>query len=255
MRFLPLSLAAVLALFVALPAAAQERSFNFALRGGIAAGPEYPGSDGFKAGPDLGFTFGALEWGRMNVGNGVHGIPDAGLSMRGALRVVGSRDAAETPALAGLEDIDRAVELGLGVTYSQTAWTAFGEVRKGVTGHSAVTGTVGADLIFRPSDHWLVKAGPRVNFGDSDYANTYFGVSAAEAAASRFAAHDAQGGALGAGVEVQGTYFLDDTWALEGAISYERLLGDAADSPITATGSEDQWRLRIGVSRMFTLNF
>ena len=60
---------------------------------------------------------------------------------------------------------------------------------------------------------------------------------------------------MSAGIEVQGTYFLDDRWAVEGAVSYEKLLNDAADSPITATGSEDQWRVRLGLSRVFTLNF
>jgi outer membrane protein len=32
-------------------------------------------------------------------------------------------------------------------------------------------------------------------------------------------------------------------------------MGDAADSPITLNGSEDQWRIGLGVSRVFNLNF
>ena len=84
---------------------------------------------------------------------------------------------------------------------------------------------------------------------------SYFGVSASEAAASSFGAFDAGGGVLGAGFEVEGIYRLDDRWALESTLSYERLQNDAADSPITQSGSEDQWRLSIGLSRAFTLNF
>ena len=243
----------VLAILAALPAVAQERSFNFALRGGVAGTPEYLGSDKTTAGADLGFTFGALRWGNLDVGNGVRGVPDNGVSLRGAFRVIGDRTADDSPELAGLEDIDTAVELGFGLTFQQTNWMAFGEVRKGVTGHSGVTGTVGADLIFRPSDRWLIKAGPRVNFGNDEFASTYFGV--ATGTTSSFAAYDATGGALGAGIEVSGTYFLDDKWALEGGLSYEKLLGDAADSPITKNGSEDQWRIRLGLSRVFNLNF
>ncbi len=237
----------------ALPVFAQERSFNFALRGGVAAAPEYFGSDQTEAGVDLGFTFGSLTLGGLDVGNGVRGIPDNGVSLRGAFRVIGDRTAEESPELAGLEDIDVAVELGFGLTYQQTNWMAFGEVRKGVTGHSGITGTLGADYIYRPNDRWLITAGPRVNFGDDEFASTYFGVPTGST--SGFGSYDATGGALGAGIEVSGTYFLDDKWALEGGLSYEKLLGDAADSPITLNGSEDQWRVRLGLSRVFTLNF
>jgi outer membrane protein len=242
-----------LAIATALPAVAQERSLNFSLGGGVVATPEYLGSDQTEANFDLGLTFGALRWGDIDIGNGVRGVPDNGFSLGAAFRVLGDRTAADSPELAGLEDIDTALELGLGLTFQQTDWRAFGEVRKGVTGHSAITGTLGADIIFRPSDRWLITAGPRVNFGDDEFANTYFGVSSDST--SSFADYDASGGALGAGLQVTGTYFINDKWSLEGAMSYEKLLGDAADSPITQNGSEDQWRIGVGLSRAFTLNF
>lgn len=256
MRVAPFVIPALaLSIASAAPAAAQDRSFNFALRGGVGVGPAYPGSDEFEATPDLAFTFGSLRWGALDVGNGVGVIPDPGFAFRGALKVIGSRKQSDYAELAGLEDIDTAVELGFGVIYRQTNWEAFGEVRRGFGGHEGVTGTLGADLVFRPDDRWTVTAGPRVNFGDSDYASTYFGITPAEALTSSFASFDADGGTLGAGFIVQATYRLDDKWALEGALGYEKLLNDAADSPITQLGSDDQWTLRIGLSRAFTLNF
>lgn len=253
MRVLPVICLYAVAMASALPAVAQDRSLNFALRGGIAAAPEYLGSDNHEAAADLGFTFGSLTFGGLDIGNGVRGVPKNGLSFNGAFRVIGDRSSDDSPELAGLDDIDTAVELGFGLKLQQTNWMAFGEVRKGVTGHSGVTGTVGADVIFRPNDRWLITAGPRVNFGDDEYASTYF--STPIAGTTGFAPFDAEGGALGAGVEVAGTYFIDDKWALEGAVSYEKLLGDAADSPITLNGSDDQWTVRLGISRTFTLNF
>ena len=248
-----LSFFCIAALLVPASLSAQDRNLSFSLRGGVAAAPEYLGSGNTEAKADLGFSFGALKFGGIDIGNGLRTVPDNGLSFRGAFRVIGDRTVADSPELAGLEDIDTAVELGLGLTLQQTNWMAFGEVRKGVTGHSGVTGTLGADMILRPNDRFVLTAGPRVNFGDDDFANTYFGVGADTTSA--FGAFDATGGALGAGVEVAGTYYLDDKWALEGALSYEKLLGDAADSPITQNGSDDQWRLRIGISRAFNLNF
>lgn len=252
MRVLSFVTVSVLALGSALPVMAQDRSFNFALGAAVGSAPEYMGSDSMEgvAGPTL--TFGSLKWGSVDMGNGIRGIPDNGLTLGAAFRVLGDRTAATSPELAGLEDIDLGVELGFGLTYQETNWMAFGELRKGVTGHTGVTGTIGADMILRPTERWVITAGPRVSFGNDEFANTYFGV---ETATNNFAAYEATGGALGAGVQATATYYIDDNWSLAGGVSYEKLLNDAANSPITMRGSEDQWRVQIGLSRQFTLNF
>lgn len=245
------------ALVAGLPAVAQQdRSFNFALRGGLGVGPDYPGSDDYQAQPDIGFTFGSLKWGRINAGAGIGAIPANGFAFRGAFRVVGSRDENDSPELAGLGDIDTAVELGFGVVYRQTNWQVFGDVRQGFGGHSGVTGTLGSDVIFRPNDRLTITAGPRIELGDSEYTSTYFGITPAQAAVSpSFGAYDADGGVIGAGFEVEATYQLNEVWAVEGLIGYEKLLNDAGDSPIAQAGSDDQWKMRIGLSRAFTLRF
>lgn len=253
MRIVALGVVATLALVA--PAVAQERSFNFALGAGVGAVPEYLGSNDYNAEVFPTFTFGSLKWGALDAGNGVRGLPDNGLSFNGAFRILDERTAANSPELTGLADVEFGVELGFGLKYQQTNWMAFGEMRKGVTGHTGLTGTLGADWIMRPNERLRISAGPRVNFGDDDFANTYFGVTGAEATASQFDAYQAGGGALSAGLAVSGTYFIDDKWSLEGVVSYEKLMGDAADSPITLNGSEDQWRIGVGVSRVFTLNF
>ncbi len=242
------------ALALASPAAAQERSFKFALGGAVGVGPEYMGSDDYTTSALPTFTFGSLRWGPLSTVD-VRDIPENGVGFNGAFRILGERKAEDSPELAGLEDIDFGVELGVGMKYQQTNWLAFGEVRKGVTGHSGLTGTIGADWIMRPNDRMRITAGPRINFGDDDYANTYFGVTSAEASASNFDTYDADGGALSASLTVSGIYFIDDNWSLEGAVSYEKLMGGAADSPITLNGSEDQWRIGLGLSRIFKLDF
>jgi len=255
MRALGITTLTLTLTLLAAPLAAQERSLNFALRGGGSVAPSYPGASDYDVLPDLGLTFGGLRWGSFETGKGIGAVPENGLSLRPALRVLGDRNAQDNPELAGLADRDTAVELGLGLVYQQTDWMAFGELRKGVTGHSAVTGTLGMDAIMRPSSRFTFTAGPRVSFGDSEFASTYFGVSGTEAAASSFDAFEADGGALGAGFEIGARYELNDDWSLDGLLGYEKLIGDAGDSPITSTGSDDQWRLRIGLSREFTLRF
>jgi outer membrane protein len=252
---LPIVTSVILSLFGVSGAAAQERSLNFALRGGVSAAPEYFGSDQYRAGPDISFEFGALKWGGRQIGSGIWATPETGLTLKGAFRIIGTRSVADSPELAGLADIDAALELGLALNYQQRDWRAFGELRRGFGGHEGITGTIGADWILRPATGWTIYAGPRMNFGSDRFAATYFGITAADAATSQFAAFEAGGGMLGAGVEVSARYQFDERWALEGALGYERLLNDAAASPITQLGSDDQWRLRIGVSRAFTIGF
>lgn len=237
------------------PAAAQDRSINFALGGGVSAGPEYPGSDDFGVGGRMEVQFGSLAWGNFRAGTDVGAVPENGLGFGGSFRYIGAREAADNPELAGLDDIDAAVELGLAVTWRDTNAQVFAQVRKGFGGHNGVTGQLGADYILRPDDRWTLSAGPRINFGDDNYAATYFGVSAAEAAASSFGAYNAGGGMLGAGFDFEARYQINERWAVGGLISYEKLLGDAGDSPITRGGSEDQWKIGFGLSRAFTLQF
>jgi outer membrane protein len=250
MRLFSIALAA--AVSFGLPAVAQERSFNFALGAGVGAAPEYLGSDEYEATAFPTFSFGSLKWGAIDAGNGVRGLPDNGFSVNAAFRVLGERSVSDSPELVGLEDIDIALELGVGLKYQETNWMAFGEVRRGVTGHDGLTGTLGGDLIMRPSDRWLVTVGPRINFGDDEFADTYFGVDTATA---NFAPYTATGGAMSAAIQLTGSYYIDDNWSFDSGISYEKLLGDAADSPITLRGSDDQWRVGVGFSRVFNLNF
>ena len=123
------SCAVAIAALTALPAAAQERSLNFAIRGGVAAAPAYPGSDDYEAAPDLGFTFGALRFDRLSLGTGIGVIPDNGFGVRGAFRYIGERDDADYPVLSGLNDVDATLELGLGVIYRHTNFQTFVDVR------------------------------------------------------------------------------------------------------------------------------
>lgn len=252
---LSLAVGAVSSLAAALPLAAQERSFNLGIGLGVAVERSYPGADSYDSSPSPSFTFGNLTWGNVNIGSGVGEVPDNGLSLAGAFRIIGSRDVADNRELAGLDDIATAVELGLGLTYQQTHWRASGQVRQGFGGHDGMAGELGADVILRPTNRWTVTAGPRLYLSDREYAGTYFGITGEQAARSNFAPFDADGGALGAGFEIGATYRINESWSLEGLAAYERLLNDAADSPVTQVGSENQLSLRIGLSRAFTFNF
>ena len=256
---MPARAALALALLAAaspLAAAAQEAGLSFTLKGGADYQPAFPGSDEYEFVGAGGFAFQSLR-----LRNGfVIGDEDLdavrrGLGVRGAFNVEGERDASEYDDLAGLDDVDTAVELGLGVDYYWPAARVYGEVRYGVTGHEEVVGEVGADAILRPSDRLTVLAGPRVTIGSEGYNAAYFGVSPAQAAVpgGPAAAYDPSGGVTSVGVEMTARYALTDRWGVEGVVSYDYLTDEAGDSPIVQ--DRDQYGVGLRLTRRFTLDF
>ena len=253
---------ATLAILAALPAAAQDaRGLRFTLAGGAQYAPTYPGSGDYEVRPDVGFRFQSLSLGnRFAIGNpDFDAVPD-GFSLNGAFNYEGDRDSDVSGRLAGIEDRDASVELGIGAQYAGSGYRVFGEVRYGATGHESFVGEIGADAIVQASDRLTLLAGPRATFGSSRYNDYYFGVSSEEAAAAAIAgndavtgAYDAGSGMVSAGVELGARYRLSDAWGVEGTVSYDRLEDGAADSPIVE--DRDQYGVGIRLTRRFTLDF
>jgi outer membrane protein len=226
------------------------------LRAGVQVSPSYLGSDDYDVGPDIAARLDYIRFpGGFEFGSGRTVGFRSGWGLRGSARYLGERDADEHDVIEGLDDVDWSFELGLGVGYEQRNWRAFTDVRYGVIGHNTWVGEIGADGIAYPTDGLTLTLGPRLSFGTDRFAETYFGVTPAEAAASDLPEFNASGGLLGAGMELGARYRFNERWGVEGAASWNRLVNDAADSPVTETGSADQYELRLGITRSISLDF
>jgi outer membrane protein len=226
------------------------------LRGGIAFSPSYLGSDDYELGPEAALRFNYIRlpgWISFGAADGF-GAP-LGFGLRGSARYLPSRRPGDAAALDGTDRVDGALELGLGLGYQGEDWRAFGVLRYGVIGHNAFVGEAGADAIFQPSDSLTITAGPRAHWGSDRFMDTYFGVSPDEADNSPLEAFSPSSGLYAVGVEVGARYQFSDRWGVEGAATYDRLIDDAADSPIAQTGSRDQFGLRLGLTRTIRLGF
>lgn len=236
------------------PAMAQDRAFAFSLTAGAAYGPSYFGSDTYDVTPGGRFRLTGLVLGNLRLRD-----PDGprlfapGSGLRGALRLIGERKG--SGALAGLDDVDSAVEFGLGVHHTTQSWQVYGDLRHGIIGHQALAGEVGANVIHRAPSGLVLHAGPRAAFGNGRFMRTYFGVTAEESAASGLAAYRPGGGLQSLGTEIGVYQPLNADWGITGALRYDRLLGDAAASPIVQQGSRDQMTVMIGLTRHFSLRF
>lgn len=193
---------------------------------------------------------------RLELPNGftIGGGSDEGFSLSPSIDVIGKRSAADSPELVGLNTIDTAVELGVAAKYQMGNFRVMGAVRQGFGGHTGVRAELGADVIVKPDEQWTVYGGPRLNFGNSKFTNTYFGVTAAEAS-TLYPATTTSGGLYSAGLEAGVRFQVDSNWAIEAEAGWSRLTGDAASSPIAVQGSRDQYSASLGVVRRFDIGF
>lgn len=234
--------------------AAQAQSapvLEFSLSGGGMVGPAYGGSDSYKASPSVGLSFGYLSSGSVSFGTegGVAFAP--GLSVSPSVNIRGTRTSADHDELAGLPDVDRAYEVGLRMSYTTEDWQVFGALRRGFKGHTGLIGEVGGNVIFRPADKWTLNIGPRATFANAAYTNTYFGVAPGGTVLAT--PYSAGGGIVSTGFEMGAQYRINRNWAVDGAVTYSRLRGSAADSPIVRAGSADQFGASIGLRRFFRI--
>ena len=217
--------------------------------------PEYEGASDYEVSP---FPIISLEYlnvpGLVEIGER-DGAGD-GFSIGPSFSYVGERDPDDHPELLGLDTVDATYQLGVRIGYESTYGEVYGKARYAFGGADGFVGEVGANAIARPIDTVELKVGPRLSFASADYMDAYFGVSAAESAASvsGLAPFDPDGGIKSAGVAATARYEFQPNWFLNADASWDRLVGDAGDSPIVDVGDENQYTFGLGLSRRFTLD-
>lgn len=242
-RLAVLSGAAVLTLAAAAPAMAQ-RTVTLGL--GAQAAPKYPGADNYGIGPlpifDLRrpgqpITFESADDG---AGTGIL-ARDSVINFGPAVRFQSKRDENDVGAAVG--NVGFTVEVGGFVSiHPSEHFRIRAELRKGLGGHRALVGSLGADVIFRDDQNYIFSIGPRVRWADNKYQDRYFGVTPAVAGVTGLATLDPNGGVYAVGGIANFTRRLGRNWGMQAYAGYDRLVGDAADSPIVrAFGSRDQF--------------
>jgi outer membrane scaffolding protein for murein synthesis (MipA/OmpV family) len=81
----------------------------------------------------------------------------------------------------------------------------------------------------------VMFAGPSLTFADRAHLQTLFGVNPRQSLASGYDMYSAHSGLESAGFGFSATRFIGKHWLLIGNLGANRLLGSAAESPITQT--------------------
>ena len=219
---------------------------------GLMAKPRYPGSDEVIAVP-----FPIISVGKFFI-PGIGQVIDGDerirrFSIYPSFNFNGRRDSSDSNELEGLDDVDWALEVGLGMAYRHDWIRGFVEVRQGFNGYSGQVADFGIDFIANPTEDFQLMVGPRAGWGSDGYMDTYFGITASEEVDSALydKSYDAEAGFNTVGVASTASYDLTDdvTFHLRGG--WDRLIGDAADSPIVKEGSTNQFYGGAGISYEF----
>ncbi|MEA3041617.1 MAG: MipA family protein [Sphingomonadales bacterium] len=223
---------------------------------GAQAYPKYPGADdlgifpmpivGFRRArepvpleaPDEGFGFGLLG-------------QDAPINIGPAVNFQRRRREEDVGAAVG--EVGWTAELGGFVeAFLGENFRIRGEVRQAVNGHDGLVADLGADLFARGSGDTVFSIGPRLRWADNDYMDAYYGVSPAVAGTTGVAAFDPGSGIHAVGATAGMRLDVGGGFAIHGYARYDRLMNDAADSPIvTGFGSRNQWGGGLGLSYSF----
>ena len=202
--------------------------------------PLYAGAAPYhvRPGPAIDIRYRNLAFFSMGAGLGVNVLRGDHYRAGIAIAYDLGRQVSEYPShLHGLGDINPAPVVKLFAAYAISKSFPLvirADVRRIIGGADGWVGDLG---LYMPlpgsSKRFMMFAGPSVTLASGSYMQTVFGVSASQAAASGYPRYDAQGGLKATGFGFSTTWFITHHWLLNADTAVSRLLGDAADSPIT----------------------
>ncbi|PLL10167.1 hypothetical protein C0V75_21930 [Tabrizicola sp. TH137] len=249
-----LTSAVLLATGTAALAQGQEEDGGFLVLGlGATWEPIFRGSDKSQVEPVpvIEARYGRLFIGELGIGADLF-VTDgpSELTFGVALGLGEGRKEEDDPRLAGLGDLDVAVELAL---FTEGEWGPVEFDAAVVTdigsGHGGTFLEFGVGFENTLSDRLSYEVELSSVYGNRAYVNAYYGVTAAQAAGSSYDAFAPRAGFTEATLDLSMRYAITDSWFVEASVGVGTLLGDARNAPFA---SKDTFTTSsIGIGRAF----
>ena len=162
------------------------------------------------------------------------------------------RDEDDDHHLEGLGDVDGTFEGGVFAGYQLANWRLDAEIlhaigNKGYDGFEGKLALANIHKFF--NDRVIVTASIQSSFADDHYMQAYYGVTSAQSVSSGLKQYTPSTGFYKAGGALAAAFGVTRYFSINGVIGYERLLDDAADSPVVQNGN--QYRVGAGISYRF----
>ncbi|HDR2716522.1 TPA: MipA/OmpV family protein [Enterobacter roggenkampii] len=251
----------VLALLATPVLAEEQRQGNvLTLGGGVDVGPRYSGSDKIRVSAAQvvdysmanGFFIGTTRG--IGYGNNVGNLDySAALSYRTGRKdkdVSSDSISSGSDELRGMGEIKGSAIVVPGLGYKVTDWlnlqlqaeVPVSERENGEAVHFGLS----SPLYTSPTN--AVTLALTGSWGSDKYMQTYYGVNAAQSAASGFAQHDAGAGIYAWSMNLDWTRKLTSRWSVLASAGVTQLTGDAGDSPIVHRKTSPTGSLKVTYS-------
>jgi outer membrane scaffolding protein for murein synthesis (MipA/OmpV family) len=244
--------------------AAKPTRWEGAIGPQIAVSPEYHGASRMHLSVTPGFF---LRYGRLTFSNssgfvtrraddvfrglGLDVVNSTSVRVNFSLRLDNGRRSAVSDKLSGIENVRHTIRMRSSGTWQiAPGWKAaagWNTDLLGRGGGNVIDVGLGHDRQLTPRIVWNVGGG--MNWGDSRYMRSYYGVSATESAASGYPLYVPGSGLRDVGLSTGFRMEISPEWMALWGASIGRVLGPAAQSPLTA--STRQWSLNGGVAWRF----
>lgn len=235
------------------------------IAGGVFATSDYEGSNDYQAIPLLS---GKINYNHYYIETRGLGVrlnlsPSLAYDFGPVLSYKMSRDDdVDNNRVARLREVDSAFEAGAFVTFpiaegissnSEDKLVFDGQVIADASGtYEGYLVSFGTTYSYPFSRTFRVSTGLSATYVDENYMQTYFGVDANNAARSGLSQFSADSGFKDVGLSLTANYGLSKKWGLIGIVGYDRLIGDAADSPLVDDeGSANQFMIGTGLTYRF----
>jgi outer membrane scaffolding protein for murein synthesis (MipA/OmpV family) len=229
---------------------AQQSDWRVTLGAGVMLKPEYEGGDEYEVMALPMFNVRYKDRAFLNPwhGLGYEFFKDDNFTFGTAVNYDFGRDEDDADRLRGLGDVDAGADLKL-----------FGEIDLGLVdlnleaaqnlgGHEGFTAEAALMYNARSGQSTFISIGPSITYASDDYMKSYFGVNANQSARSGLGRFNAEGGFKDIGFSANVRHMIDQNWFVNGMASYDVLIGDAADSPVTERDSQPRVLLGAGYS-------
>jgi outer membrane scaffolding protein for murein synthesis (MipA/OmpV family) len=240
------------------PAPASTEGWIITLKGNVALSTDWVGakSYGFEGYPSFSFRRAdkPATWDAPDDGFGLAVYDTPNFSIGPVIRYDSGRYRADAQKLFGIRDVRWTVEPGGYVEFWPVpdVFRAHVELRHGLDSNDGFVADAALDYLmhFGPTTFAL---GPRLELGDQSFMRRDFQVTPIEAFQNGIVtAFKPGGGLVSAGLASSVTYEISKTWSTTVYGGYDRLVGDAAKSPLVRKlGSPDQFKAGLTVSYSF----
>ena len=226
--------------------APTAQAADVSIGGGIGFKPDYEGSEDYEAV--------VVPFADVKFGNGMF-VKLLGLNLRANLipstmwrlgpvyNYRAERDDVDNSAVDDMRKVSDANELGIFGGFDYNNWFVTLEFLADVgEAHDGWYSKLKGGYNWMISNNWALSIGAFTTYADDDYMQTYFGVTAADAARSGLSQYSADSGIKDVGIDLGLNWMITQNWSARGIASYTQLVGDADDgSPVVDEGSEGQF--------------